>query len=147
MHAKSSAARSSRRATSVLWSIQGLLALVFGFAGIMKLVVPIEMLLAQMPVSLPGVFVQFIGGCEVLGAVGLLLPGLVRIRPSLTPLAAAGLTIIMTGATVISLVGGLGAAALLPLILGLLAAGVAYGRWQVAPQSRSSRRSVLQPAS
>src|SRR5712691_2346640 len=147
MHAKSSAPRSSRRTAIVLWSIQGLLALVFGFAGSMKLVMPIDMLVAQMPVPLPGAFVQFIGGCEVLGALGLLLPGLVRIQPRLTPLAAACLVIIMTGATVITLIGGLGAAALVPLVLGLLAACVAYGRWQVAPQLRSAQRSVLQPAS
>jgi hypothetical protein len=143
MHATSSAPRSSRRTTIALWSIQGLLALAFGFAGTMKLVMPVELLVAQMPVPLPGAFVQFIGSCEVLGALGLLLPGLVRIRPELTPLAAGGLLIIMTGATVITLVGGLGAAALVPLVLGVLAACVAYGRWQVAPQ----RRSVLQPAS
>src|SRR5438552_3472848 len=100
MHATSSAAPSSRRATIALWSVQGLLALLFGFAGVMKLVVPIETLLEQMPVPLPGTFVQFIGCCEVLGALGLILPGVLGIRPSLTPLAAAGLTIIMTGATV-----------------------------------------------
>jgi len=147
MHAQSTAPRSSRRTAIVLWSIQGLLALVFGFAGSMKLVMPIDMLVAQMPLPLPGAFVQFIGCCEVLGALGLILPGLLGIRPSLTPLAAAGLTIIMTGATLITLLGGMGAAALLPLILGLLAACVAYGRWQAAPQQRSARRSVPQPAS
>src|SRR5712691_11457108 len=117
-------ATSSRRTTSVLWSIQGLLALVFGLAGAMKLVVPVDLLVAQMPVPLPGALVHFIGCCEVLGALGLLLPGLVRIRPGLTPLAAGGLAIIMTGATVITLVGGMGAAALVPLVLGLLAACV-----------------------
>ena len=147
MFAKSTAARSSRRTASVLWTIQGLLAAVFGLAGVMKLVTPIDVLLAQMPLPLPGAFVQFIGCCEVLGALGLILPGLLGIRPSLTPLAAAGLTIIMTGATLITLLGGMGAAALLPLILGLLAACVAYGRWQAAPQQRSARRSVPQPAS
>jgi DoxX-like family len=77
--------------------------------------------------------VRFIGVAEVLGAIGLVLPGLLRIRPGLTPLAAAGLLIIMTGATVITLVGGDIAPALIPLGLGLLSAFVADGRWRLAP--------------
>ena len=48
---------------------------------------------------------SFIGVAEVLGAIGLILPGVLRIRPGLTPLAAAGLVIIMIGATVIGLGG------------------------------------------
>jgi uncharacterized membrane protein YphA (DoxX/SURF4 family) len=147
MRATSAAARSGRRLTFVLWTVQALLAVVFAVAGSMKLVVPIDLLLAQMPVPLPGMFVQFIGCCEVLGALGLILPGLVRIRPGLTPLAAAGLTIIMTGATVLTLIGGLGAAALMPLVLGALTAFVVYGRWQAAPRQGSAHQSVIQPAS
>jgi hypothetical protein len=49
---------------------------------------------------------RFIGVAEVLGAIGLILPGLLRIRPDLTPLATAGLAVLMIGATVITLVGG-----------------------------------------
>ena len=64
-----------------LWIAQGLLALVFLFAGGMKLVVPIEELMAQMPLPLTGLFVRFIGVAEVLGALGLILPGVLRIRP------------------------------------------------------------------
>src|SRR5436305_308592 len=112
--------------TSALWIIQGLLALLFLFAGSMKLIVPIEMLTAQMP--LPGLFLQFIGTAEVAGAIGLILPGLLRIRPILTPLAACGLLIIMIGATVVTLAGGGGVSALLPLVVGLLCTAVAYGR-------------------
>jgi len=88
---------------------------------------------------------RFIGVCEVLGAIGLILPGLLRIRPGLTPLAAAGLVIIMIGATVISLIGGEITAALVSVVVGLLAAFVAYGRRRVAPQ-RASHRSALRPA-
>ena len=84
-------------------------------------------------VPLPGLFMRFIAVCETLGALGLVLPGLLRIRPGLTPLAAAGLVIIMIGATVVTLVIGGGASALIPLVVGLLAAFVAYGRWRVAP--------------
>jgi hypothetical protein len=80
---------------------------------------------------------------EVLGALGLVLPGLLRIRPGLTPLAAAGLLIIMIGATVVSLVGGMVAVALMNVVVALLAAFVAYGRWRLAPYRDSSRPSVL----
>jgi DoxX-like protein len=114
-----------------LWAIQVLLALVYLFSGVTKLVLPLAML--KGPVPLPGWFLRFIGGCEVLGAVGLILPGLLGIRPGLTPLAAAGLVIIMIGATTLSLIGGLGAVALITVVLGLLAASVAYGRWRIAP--------------
>jgi DoxX-like family len=117
----------------VLWIVQGLLAALFLFAGVMKLVMPLEQLVG--PVSLPGTFVRFIGLVEVLGAFGLILPSLLRIRPGLTPLAAAGLVIIMVGAVVITLMGGDLAPAVIPLVVGLLAAFVAYGRWRLAPIS------------
>jgi hypothetical protein len=114
-----------------LWIVQGLLALIFLFAGGMKLVLPLEELAG--PVPLPGLFMRFIGVAEVLGAIGLILPGLLGIRPGLTPLAAAGLVIIMIGATVITLVGGDLAAALISVVVGLLSAFVAYGRRRLAP--------------
>jgi DoxX-like family len=110
-----------------LWIVQGLLAALFLFAGGTKLVLPLEALTEQTP--LPGLFVRFIGVAEVLGAIGLVLPGLLRIRPGLTPLAAAGLVIIMIGATVLTVAGGEVALALIPLVVGLLSAFVAYGRW------------------
>ena len=119
------------RMTYALWIVQGLLALIFLFAGGMKLVQSLEVLTEQTP--LPGLFVRFIGVAEVLGALGVILPGLLRIRPGLTPLAAAGLVIIMIGATVFTLASGAVAPALIPLVVGLLAAFVAYGRWRLAP--------------
>ena len=87
-----------------LWIVQGLLAVLFLFAGGMKLVMPIEEMTEQ--IALPGAFLRFIGVAEVLGGLGLILPGLLRIRPGLTPLAAAGLVIIMIGATVLTLASG-----------------------------------------
>jgi len=114
-----------------LWIVQVLLALIFLFTGGMKLVLPIAVLTKQMP--MPGLFVRFIGVAEVLGATGLILPGLLRIRPGLTPLAAAGLVIIMIGATVFTLAGGDVALALIPLVVGLLSAFVAYSRWRLTP--------------
>src|SRR3990167_9415762 len=114
--------------TYALWIVQGLLALIFLFAGGMKLVLPLEVLTAQMP--LPGLFVRFIGVAEVLGAIGLILPGLLRIRPGLTPLAAAGLAIILVGAMVVTVAGGDVALAVVPVVVGRLSAFVAYGRFR-----------------
>ena len=114
------------RHNALLWTVQGLLAALFLFAGGMKLVLPIEAMAG--PVALPGAFLRFIGVCEVLGAVGLILPGVLRIQQQLTPIAAAGLVIIMIGATVVTALPGPLAAALVPLVVGLLAGLVAYGR-------------------
>ena len=125
---RSACASQSHRWTRTLWIVQGLLALIFLFAGSMKLIIPIEIMMAQMPVPLPGLFLRFIGTAEVAGALGLILPGLLRIRPMLTPLAACGLVIIMIGATVVTLIGGGGVSALVPLVVGLLCTAVAYGR-------------------
>ena len=71
-----------------LWSLQVLVALPFLFAGGIKLILPIALLQAQMPMPLPGLFIRSIATAEVAGALGLILPGLLRIRPMLTPLAA-----------------------------------------------------------
>lgn len=119
-----------------LWIIQVLLALLFLFAGGTKLVLPIETLTSMgspNQIHLPGLLLRFIGVCEVLGAIGLILPGLLRTRQGLTPLAAFGLVIIMIGATVLTFAADGFPLALSPLVVGLLAAFVAYGRWRLAP--------------
>lgn len=124
--------------TYALWIVQALLALLFLFAGGTKLVLPLDVLASMgspNQVQLPGWFVRFIGVVEVLGALGLILPGLLRIKPWLTPLAAAGLVVVMIGATAVTLAAdGIGPA-VVPLVVGLLAAFVAYGRWRLAPHT------------
>ena len=117
--------------TYVLWTIQVLLALIFLMAGGVKLVMPIEPMVKQ--TSLPGPFLRFVGVCEVLGALGLILPGMLRIWTGLTPLAAAGLIGIMIGAVTITAQTIGAAPAVFPLIVGLLAAFVAYSRWRLLP--------------
>jgi uncharacterized membrane protein YphA (DoxX/SURF4 family) len=114
-----------------LWIIQVLLALLFLFAGVTKLILPIAEMTKQTP--LPGWFLRFLGVVELLGGLGLILPRLFRIRPGLTPLAAALLVIIMIGAIVLTLAAGTVAPALIPLVVGLLLVFVAYGRWRLAP--------------
>ena len=109
-----------------LWVVQGVLAALFLFAGGTKLVWSAEQMAG--PVDLPLWFLRGIGVCEMLGGLGLVLPGLTKIRPELTALAAAGLTIIMIGATVVTVIGGLLLPALAPLLVGCLTAFVAYGR-------------------
>jgi hypothetical protein len=87
----------------------------------------------QGPVPIPLGFIYFIGVAEIAGAIGLILPGVLHIRRSLTPLAALGLVPIMTGATVVTIEGGMAAGALVPLVIGIIAAAVAYGRRDWAP--------------
>jgi uncharacterized membrane protein YphA (DoxX/SURF4 family) len=116
----------------ILWILQILLGLLFLFAGGTKLVMSGEALTQQMAstnsVVLPVAFIKFIGVVEVLGGLGLILPGLTKIRRSLTPLAAFGLTIVMVGAVVLTIVGpGIGMS-IFPLIIAILCALVAYGR-------------------
>ena len=120
----------TKRTNVMLWVVQGLVAALFLFAGVMKLVLPIEAM--TLPIALPGGFLRFIGVVEVAGALGLILPGALRIRTGLTPLAAAGLVTVMIGATVVTLIGGAVAPALFPACVGLLCAGVAYRRSQSA---------------
>ena len=118
-----------------LWIVQVLLGLLFIFSGGMKLVLPLDQLTG--PVALPGAFMRFIGVAELAGGLGLILPGLVRIRTGLTPLAAVGLVIIMIGAVVITLIGREVMGAVISLVVGILAAFVAYGRWKLVPLSGS----------
>ena len=132
-----------RRMNTVLWIVQGLLAIVYLVAGGSKLVMPIEEMTKD--VALPGAFLRFLGVSEVLGAVGLILPGILGIRPGLTPLAAAGLVLIMIGATVITVATMGIALALIPLVVGLLAAFVAYGRWRLAPLGGAARPAAFRP--
>jgi hypothetical protein len=109
-----------------LWILQGILAALFLFAGGFKLMLPAAALAQASP--LPPLFLKLIALCEVAGALGLVLPGAFRIRQELTPLAAAGLTLIMAGATVLTFATQGVAPALFPLATGILATIVARGR-------------------
>jgi len=115
----------------VLWIVQILLALLFIFlAGIPKFFMPYEEMAKQMPVPFPHWFILFIGACEILGGLGLVLPWALKIKPWLTPLAAWLLLIIMIGAVVVTLMGGIEMAkyAIFPFVIGLLLIFVGWGR-------------------
>lgn len=120
----------------VLWIIQVLLALLFLFAGGTKLVLSTETL-TQMgspnQIVMPIWFIRFIGVVEVLGALGLILPGLFKTRQYLTTLAAVGLAIVMVGAVAVTIMGDGVAMAIPPFVVLLLLLFVAYARWRVRP--------------
>jgi len=111
----------------LLWIVQILLALLFLFAGTSKFLIPAEEMAKNMPSYMSIGFVYFIGVCEILGGIGLVVPWATKIKPWLTPLAATCLLIIMIGATVVSVPQGLGTA-MFPAVTGLLCAFVALRR-------------------
>ena len=118
---------SARTINRLLWAAQIVVALLFLFAGSMKFIMPAAKM-QQGPIVLPIAFIHFIGVCECLGALGLVLPGVLRFQTWLTPLAAAGLTIIMVGATVITVLAMGVAAALFPAVVGTITAVIALRR-------------------
>ena len=117
-----------------LWVIQIILAVFFFFTGVMHFILP-ESLPQQMAwmydMSTP--MHIFTGVAEILGALGLILPALTRIQARLVPLAAAGLAVLMVGAVVFHISRAEYSNVMTNLILGLLAAFVAYERWKMIP--------------
>ncbi len=119
-----------------LWILQSVLAIAFVMAGGMKLVTPIDqlvksgMLFAQ---DVPVWLVRFIGVSEVAGALGLILPAALKIQPKLTPIAAALLSLVMVLALGTHVMRGEMAAIGAPIVLALLSAFVAWGRFVKAP--------------
>lgn len=128
----------SKKMSVALWVFQIVLALLFLFTGGFKLFGPAAVLMKQSP--LPLAFLRVLGAVEILGALGLILPGLTRIQTGLTPLAASGLVIIMIGAVVVTIrTMGIGPA-IFPFVVGIIAAWVAWGRWRIAPLPSRARQ-------
>ncbi|HEX8212768.1 MAG TPA: DoxX family protein [Longimicrobium sp.] len=126
----------SRRGLRVtLWTLQVLLAIAFGMSGLLKLATPVADLAAQMAWvgSVPAALVRFIGAAELAGALGLILPSLTRIQPRLTVLAALGLVVVMVLASLVHATRGEFGMIPVNLVLGALAAIVAWGRGKAAP--------------
>src|SRR5919199_558215 len=113
-----------------LWVLQVLLAVFFIFgSGAPKLLIPADQL--PMPIPLPQAALWAIGVCEVLGGLGLLLPGLTRVRTGLTPLAAACLALLTLCAAVYQVLAGQPESAVFALAIGGVCAWVAYARWRL----------------
>ena len=125
----------SRGLHVALWIVQVLLGLAFVMAGFTKTFQPLDALAAQMPwtVVVGGTMTRFIGVSELLGGIGLILPAATRIRPGLTALAGAGLATVMLLAAIFHASRGEAMALPVNLVLGGLAAFVAWGRFKKAP--------------
>lgn len=126
---------SSKAMHITLWVVQVLLAAIFLMSGFMKASTPIEKLSAMVPWTsdVPLALVRFIGTVEVLGGLGLLLPSLLRIKPTLTVLAAAGLATIMLLAIPFHISRGEASVIGMNGLFMLIALFIAWGRWKKAP--------------
>jgi uncharacterized membrane protein YphA (DoxX/SURF4 family) len=123
----------SKTQSRVVWALQVVLAILFLFGGITKLLMPAATLATLTP--LPVWFLRFISVAEITGGLGLLLPRALRIRPELTPIAAACLLIIMAGAVVVSFMTPKPAGAVFPFVVGVLLAYVAWRLWPIGGQT------------
>lgn len=119
----------------VLWAVQIAAALAFLGAGVSKLITPADELVQTMPwvTAMPGWLIVFISVAEIAGALGLILPALTRIQPQLTPLAGAGLALVMLFAMIFHITRSEFSDLVPNLVLLLLAAFAAYGRWKLLP--------------
>ncbi len=115
-----------------LWVLQVLLAVAFFAHGWIFLFPPAAMV-ELMNASIPPAFRLFLGVAEVLAAVGLTLPGISRVLPWLVPCAAAGLMVVMVGATILHTARGEVSSAITTALLLVVCRFVAYMRWRVRP--------------
>lgn len=118
-----------------LWIIQALVGGVFLVAGFLKSTQPARKLAPAMPwvrdVRLA--WPRFIGLCEMLGALGLVLPGVTHIQPWLTVVAAGGLAMIMADAAMFHQSRREYAMITVNVVFFSLALLIVYGRWVLAP--------------
>lgn len=127
----------------VLWILQVVLAAMFLAHGWFMLAPPADMVAMVNEQLGPGLRI-FIGAAEVLAAVGLIAPGVTGILPWLTPLAAAGLAVVMGCAFVLHMYRGETSSAITVAILFVVVTLVAYMRWKVRPMAaRTWRRRAL----
>jgi len=117
---------------AALWILQVLLATLFLWHGWLFLSPPPE-LVDIMNKEFALWFRMFLGGAEVLAAVGLIVPGVTRILPSLVPVTAVCLMMVMVGATILHSGRGETGSAIMTAALFAILAFVAYMRWKVKP--------------
>ena len=118
-----------------LWIAQVLLAVLFAGAGSAKAMTPLPELTKSLPYTadLPGWLVRFIGISEITGAVGLILPAISRVVPMLVAWASWGLCAVMGLATLFHLTRSEISAMPMTIVIGAVAAFVAWGRSAKAP--------------
>jgi hypothetical protein len=117
-----------------LWVAQISLAAMFLMAGIMKSITPIEELGKNMTwVQEMPALIRFIGVSEVLGALGLVLPSLLKIQPKLTAVAAIGIGVIMVLAIGLHIMQNELSSAVVCVVIAAIAAFIAWGRMVKAP--------------
>lgn len=118
----------------LLWVLQVVLALYFGATGVMHFIVP-----PGLPAPMAWMYelsptLHYVSGtAEVLAALGLVLPGVTKIQPRLTMLAALGLVLVMVGAAVWHVGRGETANLIMNAVLAGVSGFVAYGRWRLRP--------------
>ena len=127
-----------------LWVLQVLLAAMYIMAGMSKVSQPIDKLSQMLPwvTQMPEAIVRFIGTAEILGALGLILPSLLRIQPKLTPIAALGLVVVQLFAVAFHISRGETAVLGMNFVLIAVAAFIAWGRFKkalIAPKGTNQR--------
>lgn len=135
----------------LLWVLQILLAIGFLMAGGMKLMMPIADIVAigsnmVWAGDVPAALVRFIGLAEILGAIGLILPAATRIQPQLTAFAAAGLAVVTGLAMIFHITRGEFAVMIPSVMMFVLVAFVAYGRFKLAPIAPKGQENDPAPA-
>lgn len=128
------ASKNTKALNVTLWILQSLMAAFFIMAGVSKFATSVEQQRIQMEWArhVPDGMIYFTGVMEILGAIGLILPALLKIKPVLTPLAAVGLAIIMVLATCLNLYIGETKGASI-LIVAAIALFIAWGRYKKVP--------------
>jgi len=125
----------SKAINFALWVAQVFLAASLIWASLMKLFQPIEKLSAMWPWTgqIPVAMVKFTGIIDLLGAIGLILPALIRVKPKLTPIAALGIIALMICATTFHIIRGEASVIGANIVFAILAAFVAWGRFKKVP--------------
>jgi hypothetical protein len=113
-----------------LWIAQVVLAASLIWAGVMKLFSPLEKLSAMWPwvAEVPLALVKFTGVVDVLAALGLILPALLRIRPKLTAITAMGVVALMVCAGIFHIIRGEAAVIGVNIVFAIIATFIAWGR-------------------
>jgi putative oxidoreductase len=118
----------------ILWILQIVFGVFFLFVGVQHFVMPpnLPAMMGWM-YELPAGLHVVSGILEILGGLGLILPGLFRVQTRLTPLAALGLVFVMGGAAVWHITRGEFQNVVQNLVVAGLLGFVAYGRWKLSP--------------